>query len=448
MRAVGSEPVLGILLKLTTLFIALIFLVLFQGCAEDDISLRRFPYPYRAGLALSSDIDGTDSVAEFLTIQEYLCTRRDTRWGTGLGLEVGGSFWFYDFSGLSNFTVFDSSGAVDSVAARVINDFIRSGYIDCLHTYGDFNSKEYQFETWMAEKAARYFEQNDLSVPAWVNHGNFNNTQCLGRQPYERGDNPSTPEYHSFLLKDFGIRYIETWNVTHRVSMDRTAGIKDAAWGVYEFLFSLKEWVRTGRPDLMTNSRLLDQFTLDDGLNFWRFRRFINDDGDVSQYGVDVEYLADQIEAKNLDKLFEAGGYQIIYTHFGANDRFDDYLPEVTRDKLEMLAERFDDGEILITTTTRLLDYNLMTRLIDWRYEEEDGEYRIEVEALQDPLNPEAEYAVSRLMGLTFYTPSPEKTSLYYQGEKVTDLQINPPDYTGRSSVGIRWEWLQYPEGY
>ena len=113
-----------------------------------------------------------------------------------------------------------------------------------------------------------------------------------------------------------------------------------------------------------------------------------------------------------------------------------------------MLAERFDDGEIFITTTTRLLDYNLMTRLIDWRYEEEDGEYLIEVEALQDPLNPEMEFTASDLIGLTFYTPSPKKTSLYYQGEKVTDLQINPPDYTGRSSVGIRWQWLQYPEGY
>ena len=448
MRAIGSRPVSYILSASTTTVISLILFVFLQGCAEEDISLRRFPYPYRAGLALSSDIDGTDSAEEFLTIQEYLCTRRNTRWGTGLGLELGGSFWFYDFSGISNFTIFDTSGAVDSAAANVIGDFIRSDYIDCLHTYGDFNSEEYPFETWMAEKAAQYFYQNDLNVASWVNHGNFNNTQCLGRQSYERGDNPSTPEYHSFLLKNFGIRYIETWNVTHRVSMDRTSGIRDAAWGVYEFLFSLKEWVRTGCSDLMTNNRLLNRFTLDDGLEFWRFRRFINDDGDVSPYGVDVEYLADQISAVNLDKLARAGGYQIIYTHFGANDRFDDYLPEKTRDKLEILAERFDDGEIFITTTTRLLDYNLMTRLIQWQYREEDGKYRIDVDVLQDPLDPERKFGTSDLMGLTFYTPAPETTVLYYQGEKITDLQVNPPDYTGRSSVGIPWEWLEYPEGY
>ena len=36
------------------------------------VNLRRFPYPYKAGLAICSDIDGTTTLDRFLGIQEFL----------------------------------------------------------------------------------------------------------------------------------------------------------------------------------------------------------------------------------------------------------------------------------------------------------------------------------------------------------------------------------------
>lgn len=434
--------------RIRILSILILTICFFCACENQEISLRPFPYPYRAGLALCSDIDCTDSVQEFLTIQEYLCTRKQTLWGSGLGLEVGNSFWFYDYSGISSFTVFDSSGQKMMAAGKVIDDFIRAGYIDCLHTYGDFNDEDHSFDAEMAKKALAYFQQNDFSIPVWVNHGNQNNTQCIGPFDYQMGDNPGCKEYHAFLLKDFGIHYMEIWKVTHRVSLDNTAGLKDTAWGIYEFFFSIWDAVRSGRMDLITGNKLIEPITLDDGQNFWRFRRFINDDGKITQYGVDAQYLSRQLKSSTLDRLTKAGGYQIVYTHLGANEESDEVLPKATRAVLQDLSDRFHRGEILITTTSRLLDYNRITRFIRWTWSKSEEDYRIEISGIADPLQTDSLISVEQLRGLTFYTPFPEKTEIYLQGEPVSDTQVYPEDQTGKSSVGIPWDWLQYPQGY
>ena len=39
---------------------------------EGQVSLRRFPYPYKAAMAICSDIDETKTTEEFLEIQPIL----------------------------------------------------------------------------------------------------------------------------------------------------------------------------------------------------------------------------------------------------------------------------------------------------------------------------------------------------------------------------------------
>ena len=53
------------------------------------VSLRPFPPPYRAALAITSDIDGCTPAA-FRSLHEFL--------NVSLGLDVGDSFWFYSCS--------------------------------------------------------------------------------------------------------------------------------------------------------------------------------------------------------------------------------------------------------------------------------------------------------------------------------------------------------------
>jgi len=54
-------------MKLSSL-IVLIFVGL-AGCGSNDVvTHRKFPYPYKAVLAICSDIDGTDTIEKFLEI--------------------------------------------------------------------------------------------------------------------------------------------------------------------------------------------------------------------------------------------------------------------------------------------------------------------------------------------------------------------------------------------
>lgn len=65
--------------------------------AKDTTSiaqLRKFPYPYDAMLAISSDIDNT-TVEKFEKYHRFLNTLEQTSYGPGLGLDIGDSAWFY-----------------------------------------------------------------------------------------------------------------------------------------------------------------------------------------------------------------------------------------------------------------------------------------------------------------------------------------------------------------
>ena len=435
-----------------TLFVMTAFLTGFLyflfaiGYPQESVSLRNFPYPYRAGLALCSDIDQTDSVEEFLAIQKFLCTDQFTPWGEGLNLEIGNSFWFYDFSGLSNFTIFDTAGNHNYLAAEVIEDFIRAGYIDVLHTYGDFTTID--FKTVPAQRAAEYFREKGLSISTWVNHGGRDNTQCIGRMKYQLGDNPGSDEYHTYLFDSLGVKYVETFMVTHLISMENFASIKDWLKKVYEFLLSIKVSIAEGSFNIDWNNRLVNVFTLDDNRQVLRFRRFINRDGWIPRTGVDAMYLTHQIGGENLDQLIEAEGYMIVYTQLGANTPYSEWLPKKTRRVLRGLAERSHEGKLFITTTTRLLDYYCARRFLDWKWRQTDEGYKIEINSIMIPTNPDHQTSIEDLMGLTFYTPNPEKTEIFFQGELIDDVQLNPIDYTGRPSISIIWRWLQFPQEY
>ena len=49
-----------------------------------NVSLRKFPFPYRCALAISSDIDNASSLNNFVEFMEFLNTKRQTKYGLGL----------------------------------------------------------------------------------------------------------------------------------------------------------------------------------------------------------------------------------------------------------------------------------------------------------------------------------------------------------------------------
>ena len=63
-----------------------------------NLKIRKFPYPYKCALSISSDIDNASSLKFFVQFMDFLNSEKQTIYGPGLELEVGNSFWFFNGS--------------------------------------------------------------------------------------------------------------------------------------------------------------------------------------------------------------------------------------------------------------------------------------------------------------------------------------------------------------
>ena len=62
--------------------------------ASSGVTLRAFPYPYKAALAVCSDLDETPTLDDYVEMSRFLNTYDSTRLGHGVGLEIGNSIYF------------------------------------------------------------------------------------------------------------------------------------------------------------------------------------------------------------------------------------------------------------------------------------------------------------------------------------------------------------------
>lgn len=173
-----------------------------------SISKRRLPYPFKAALAISSDIDSTASLTEFLTIQEFLNTKNHTVMGVGLGLEIGNSFFPITSPGRFAFI---SDNPFDRI---VITDLIRLGYIDFIHTFDKAqNRSEIRHITSILEGA-------NCKVYVWVNHARA--LSALGSQNWCLGDNITSDHYHTdFSIDSLGYQFVWLDEVSSIVGQGR-----------------------------------------------------------------------------------------------------------------------------------------------------------------------------------------------------------------------------------
>ena len=172
---------------------------------ENGVSLRPFPYPYRAALALCSDID--DATPELFTaVHRLLSLEEESEHGPGLGLEVADSLFVWandpDLLGLLD------NNDHPTPHAEALAELCRAGWIDSLHALGDFNDGP-QPARERSEAAWSTLEHMEISLKTWINHGNENNAQNLHARlgPSFVGDDPISPAYHADLAVEHGIRY-------------------------------------------------------------------------------------------------------------------------------------------------------------------------------------------------------------------------------------------------
>lgn len=406
-----------------------------------DIALRDFPYPYRAALAVTGDLDDLSSRGDFLELVRFMGTRERTSIGVGLGLEISHSFWFYDAVGECDFTVFEGTGPALSSDADLLERLIRSGHLDIMHTYGDFSHGG--FLRAHAELARDYLLSRGLQVPVWVNHGGPRNTQMIGELPEQRGDDPGALEYHADVMFECGVRFVERFDITHTVGQDARSSVRDRLVQTVEAARYLMAH-DPARASGVFGNRLLTPCRLGDGSGVHCFRRFIGRERGMERAG--SAELASQLAPRVLRELISKRGWMSVYTHPWRNGGRQGLIDPRAADALRGLAAMQSEGSIYVTTTSKLLRLNLLLKGLEWRSEKTPDGPVILAERVRDDVNGSWLPAPDDLAGLTFYTPDPHRTRVFAGSAQVARLVTNPADETGAASVSVPLLRLPYPD--
>jgi hypothetical protein len=306
-------------------------------------------------LAVCSDLDETPDAETYFELMRFLNTDEETSMGTGVGLEVGNSIYFDMAPG--QFSYWNTTGA----NREKIRALIRSGHIDCLHSFGDLASTRSH-----AARALEELERHNCKLKVWVDHAraptNFGSDIMCGH-----GDEPGHPAYHADLTTTYGIKYVWRGRVTSVVGQGRSPSLRslcnwrhpiDSARTIAKEA-AKQVLARTGNRKyaLHGSNRLVTPAALRDGRKVREFLRCNPHWAGVSA-GDRGDSIHEVLTPRFFDRLVARRGSCILYTHLGKLTRglstggFNAAAVAAFR----TLASYSQSGKILVTTTARLLE--------------------------------------------------------------------------------------------
>lgn len=400
---------------------------------DHPVLLRKFPYPYSAMLAISSDADYT-TLEEFEEYHRFLNTKEVTPHGNGLGLDIGDSSWLYIANDTlekvdqQGHTVEDSLSYFRGLNPKEHKDsdkivqYFKAGWIDSLHSFGDFsrNDQSAKFTRSLAVDAWEAMKESGFKPKVWINHGSESNVQNFGGYnpktlfKYHAGDDPNSPFYHTDLTLRNGIRYV---------------------------------WNSIGSDQFSTNDPLFP-INLRDGHKVWGFKRYTHD---ISKgklvWTWESDLISQQITKPRLEQLISEEKYSIVTQHLGKRSQGFPFTPEGIQ-SLQMLKAYNEEGKILVARTSRLLDYSRCYKFIRYGVTDFEGKTYINIEKFEDPVLGPSIPTLDEIRGITFYVDHPENTFLLLNLDPIPEdtIQRNEPDGNGRKSIGVKWYEPDYTD--
>jgi|GEM_PF-357369 hypothetical protein len=398
--------------------------------ATRDISIRRFPYPFRAMLAICSDLDGTPDGHVYFSMMKYLNTLEETPLGPGVGLEIGNTIYF-DVAP-PQFCYWNTSEVGRAMARRLM----RSGHIDCLHSFGSRVTTRAE-----AARALEELEKHNCRLKVWVDHAkvptNFGSDVTAGS-----GDIPGSSAYHADLTTDYGIQYIWRGRVTSIIGQDSPRSFRGIACANHPIASCntiFKELIKS-LPfypvyTMHRTNKLMRETHLRSCHNIKEFMRSNPYWGGVGK-GTTADGLPYILSKKTLNSLIKNEGYCILYTHLGSTINQCYPFSSLVKESLSLLSQYASDRKILVTTTRRLLDYYSAMQQIQISVSYVDGLTRVHIIMGENRLP---------LDGLSLYVLDATKTKIYVDDREINKVEINLPDHTGRPSLSIPWKKLEFP---
>lgn len=398
--------------------------------AEDGVGLRPVPHPYRAMLAVCSDLDQTPGFGTYLEIARYLNSTEETSMGPGVGLEIGNTIFFDMAPGEAAYW-----NGTESERGRV-RALIRSGHIDCLHSFGDLATTRAH-----AARALDELDRHGCKLAVWIDHAvaptNFGPDIMRGT-----GDVSGSPAYHSDLTLGFGVRYVwrgRVSSVTGQEVPRRLRGIFEPRHPLASARTLAKESVKgllgrlgASKYELHPPNRLLRSVRLRDGRAALEFLR-ANPFWAAVDRGETADGFAEVMSSALLGRLVERGGSMILYTHLGKVR--DPRVPFGlrTRAAFERLAEAHRAKRVLVTTTNRLLDFAHARQEAKWETRRRDGGLEVRVTTPGDGA------------GLAFEVADPGRTSLVINGRPCEASLRWVEGHARAGVIGVPWRQLEWP---
>ena len=407
---------------------------------RSDVQLRRIPYPYRAMLAICSDLDETPDRQTYWEIMRFLNTTEDTAMGPGVGLEVGNSIYFDMPPGQFSYWNTDDAGR------EMIRSLIHSGHIDCLHSYGDLATTRAH-----AGRALDELARHGCKLEVWVDHAvaptNFGADIMHGH-----GDEPGHEAYHADLTTGHGVRYVWRGRVTSVLGQDirpRLGGILSARHPLASSRTLAKETTKrilarrgNGKYAMHRPNRIIRQVSLRDGQAVYEFMRSNPHWGGVSCCET-ARGIGKVLTESMLNRLAQREGICILYTHLGkVINPVTPFAPAACK-AFRQLADRRNRGEILVTTTHKLLRYITVRNSVRFRAENADGRLRITIDHVADPVHGTYAPSPDELQGLTFSAPRCEQVELADATGNSMPCEVS--HLAEATYVTIPWHALEFP---
>jgi hypothetical protein len=389
--------------------------------------LRSVPYPYKAAIAITSDIDCTDSIEKYLAIHHFMDKK--------VGIPYSNTFFPYHDE--KKFSLF-SAGQKEK---ELIVEHIRRGYIEAIHSFGEIEF----FERENAYNAIKFLAQNNCYLKMWIDHADAASNLCKYRYN-GKGDLKKEKEYHLDLLLEYGIRYVWTERLTNIIGQEKPLKFSHLLQMIdrRKTIKSLKEMCKTagkivlsfcGYPkyNYFARNQLFYTAKMKDDNYIYEFVRFNNhySGAAVGDTFEDLWYL---ISERTIKKLMHNGGFSIVYTHLGKRFGLESEHGKKTVEALKNLKRYSDKKEVLILTAKNLLDYAVRLKSLNWFYDFKNEELEIHIDSIDDALNGSYLPSPKDLNGITFYTDQKANVLL---NQKKLDVTYNSADHTGIRSITI-----------
>jgi len=407
------------------------------------VELAKYPYPYRAMMAICSDLDETPDRGAYWDIMRFLNTRESTPMGSGVGLEVGNSIYF--MMPPDQYSYFGTNEAGREMARALMH----SGHIDCLHSYGDHARTRRD-----AERVLSELVRHGCRLKVWVDHSiaptNFGPDIMRGS-----GDVPGSAPYHADLATAYGIRYVwrgRTTSITgqetpmtltslksifepgHPIASARTAAKQ-----------TLKIWLG-GRADprweMHAANRVYGPSKLRDGRPIWEFLR-----SNPHWAGPGIAATADGIVSvltqRFMDQLVQREAACVLYTHLGKiKDPRCPFGPR-TQAAFRRLAAMHETQMIHVTTTHRLLRYLTVRDSVRFTTSRLGDRVTIVIQSIDDKVCGSYDPSPDDLIGLTFVINRCDLVEIFLRHGLPLDCDVihDGP----RTIASLKWRHLNFP---